>query len=201
MTNKNRKKRIPSGIRKVKSVKALRTLLQCHSVSYGSWGTGYTKQLRDLMKEILYGESVLLVRRGKLVRQVRHAQATITCLVDDVLYRLVEERQEFANGVVRPREGDRSVSEKIQAGESPKAAMIRGIREELGIDAYVHKGLTRDSRRPRKRFKASAVSYPGLAVEHIEFQFTWLMPIECFRPEGYVERQKRKTTYFVWHPV
>lgn len=198
MTSKKRKKRIPSGIRKVKSLKTLRSLLQRHGVCYANWGIGYTKSLYDLMKEIRLGESVLIVRRGKLIRQVRHAQADITGEIDGVLHRLIESHQVFAGGIERPREGDRSVSEKIQSGESPKAAMIRGIHEELGLTDFAGKGLIRDSRRPRKRYKDSAVSYPGLAVEHIEFQFTWCMPHEYLEPNGYVETQRRKTTYFVW---
>jgi len=154
------------------------------------------------MKEIRLGESVLVVKRGKLVRQVRHAQVDITCIIDGVLHRLIEDRQEFSNGALRPREGDRSVSEKIQSGESPKAAAKRGIGEELGLDTFTGEGLKPDPNRPRprRRYKESAVSYPGLPVEHIEFLFLWLMCMlsEYFSREGYVERQKRKTTYFVW---
>lgn len=200
MTSKKRKKRIPSGVRKVKSLKSLRSLLKRHGVNYADWGTGYTKTLQDLMKEIRLGESVLMVKRGKLVRQVRHAQVNITCVIDGVLHKLVEERQVFANGAERPREGGRSVSEKIQAGESPKAAAIRCIGEELGLLTFTGEGLVRDPNRPRKRRKNSAVSYPGLAVEHIEIMFSWLMDMlsEFFSHTGYIERQKRKTTYFGW---
>lgn len=201
MTRKNRRKRMPSGICKVKSVKALRALLQRHRIDYGSWGTGYTKTPQQLMKEIRSGESVLIVKRGVLVRQVRHAQANISCLIDGVPHRLVEVRQEFSNGTVRHRKGaDRSISEKIRANESPRDAMIRGIYEELGIADFAGIGLVRDSRRPRKRRSDSAESYPNLAVEHVEFLFTWSMLALWVRPEGYVEVQKRKTTHFAWKP-
>lgn len=186
----------------MKNLKSLRRLLKRHGVNFAEWGTGYTKTLQDLMKEIRLGESVLVVKRGKLVRQVRHAQVDITCIIDGVLHRLIEDRQEFSNGALRPREGDRSVSEKIQSGESPKAAAKRGIGEELGLDTFTGEGLKPDPNRPRprRRYKESAVSYPGLPVEHIEFLFLWLMCMlsEYFSREGYVERQKRKTTYFVW---
>lgn len=202
MTNKRSKKRIPSGVCKVKNLKSLRRLLKRHGVNFAEWGTGYTKTLQDLMKEVRLGESVLVVKRGRLVRQVRHAQVDITCIIDGVLHRLIEDRQEFANGAVRPREGDRSVSEKIQSGESPKAAAKRGIGEELGLTAFTGEGLKPDPNRPRprRRYKESAVSYPGLPVMHIEFLYLWLMCMlsEHFSREGYVERQKRKTTYFVW---
>lgn len=202
MTDKKRKKRIPSGPCKVKSLKALRSLLKRHGVNYADWGTGYTKTIQDLMKEIRLGESVLIVRRGKLIRQVQHGQVKITCVIDGVPHKLVETRQVFANGSVRPREGDRSLSEKVQTGESPKEAVVRGIGEELGIVGFTGEGLIKDPKNPhpRKRFKDSAVSFPGLAVEHIEFIFLWAMDMlsTFFRRVGYIEKQTRKTTYFEW---
>ncbi|MES2931539.1 MAG: hypothetical protein V4682_02450 [Patescibacteria group bacterium] len=198
MTSNKRKKQIPSGPCKVKSLKSLRRLLKRHGVNYADWGAGYTKTPQELMKETRLGESLFLIKRGKLRRQARHSQAAITCLVDGVLYTLVEDRQVFANGTVRYRQSGRSVSEKIQSGESSKAAMIRGIQEELGLTDYTGAGLVREIRRPRKRSSDSAESYPGLAVDHIEFQFTWAMPIMYFCADGYVEVKKRKTTYFIW---
>lgn len=198
MTTTKRKKQIPSGICKLKSLKSLRRLLTRHGVNHADWGVGYTKTPQELMKEIRLGESLMLIRRGILRRQARHAQAAITCLVDDVLYMLVEDRQVFANGTVRHRTGGRSVSEKIQKGESPAAAMVRGIQEELGLTDYRGEGLVKEIRPPRKRSSSSAESYPGLPVDHIEFQFTWRMPVAYFCADGYVETKKRKTTYFVW---
>lgn len=199
---KKRKKQIPSGIRKVKSIKSLRALLQYHRIDFSSWGSGYTKNLSELMLEIRVGESVLVVKRGTLIRQTRHAQATITCVVDGVQLRLAEIRQEFSNGAVRIRKNtDRSTSEKLRADESPKAAMVRGIQEELGLQQYDGEGLVRDVRRPRKRRGDSAASYPNLSVEHVEFQFTWLMPDWLYVPSGYVEVQKRKKTYFEWKQI
>jgi len=201
VTDKKRKKRFPAGPCKVKSLKALRSQLKRHGVNYADWGTGYTKTVQDLMKEIRLGESMFVVRRGQLIRQVNHAQVKITCVIDGVLHRLVETRQEFANGAIRPREGDRSLSEKIQTGESRKNAAIRGVREELNLQTFKGEGLKPDPvEERRRRFKPSAVSYPGLPVLHIEFLFNWVMQQESefFRREGYVERQKRKTTYFEW---
>ncbi|MDP3402357.1 MAG: hypothetical protein Q8S35_00150 [bacterium] len=198
MTSNKRKKKVPAGPCKVKSLKSLRALLKRHGVNYADWGVGYTKTPQELMKEVRLGESLLLIKRGMLRRQARHSQASITCMVDGILYELVEDRQVFANGTVRRREGGRSVSEKIQSGESPKAAMIRGIHEELGLVDYTGEGLVREIRRPRRRSNDSAESYPGLAVDHIEFQFSWAMPLKYFCADGYVEVKRRKSTYFVW---
>lgn len=186
--------RMRDGAYRPKSAKQLKSLLKKHDIDYGAWGTGLAKTITDLLKEIRDGESVLRVHRGRLVRQVSHAQANIT----HGSMRLVETHQVLANGAVRDRgDTDRSVSEKIRKGESPRAAMIRGIREELGLSSFAGNGLTVSTTRT-KRSPAGGDSYPNLPAEHVLHQFNWQMPREYFIPEGYIERQTRKTSYFAW---
>lgn len=195
--------RLPDGIQRPKSIVKLKSLLRLHDVSFGAWGEGYTRTLRELLAEVHCGESVLIVRDGKLIRQVHHAQADIVCHTSQGLLRLIEVRQEFANGAVRHRSRDalRSVSEKIRRNENARAAIIRGIQEELGLMDFSGGGLMANCMKRGKRMSESAESYPTLSVEHVFSVFDWEMPLAYFVAEGYVEVQPRKRTYFAWEPA
>lgn len=192
--------RLRDGIYRPKSVQKLKSLLKCCGVNYESWGQGYTRTPQQLCGEIRDGESVLIVNNGKLLRQVCHAQADIVCRTADGPMRLVETHQVFKNGAIRDRSGSgRSMSEKIKRKEDPRAAMIRGIQEELGIKDFDGTGLKKSVEKTRST--DSAESYPNLPTEHILFLFDWEMPLRYYKPKGYVEVQKHKKTYFSWKNI
>ena len=49
---------------------SLRAWLEAHGVRLDAWGTGTAKTTHDLHKEVLEGETTLLVRDGKPLRQL-----------------------------------------------------------------------------------------------------------------------------------
>lgn len=183
----------------VKDLRMLRRVLARHGVPYKSWGTATPKTLQDLWKEIKQGESLLYLEKGVLVRFVRRVQATVHFVNEGTHLLLHEERQVFANGHVRVRDQRISVSEKRRPNERACAAMQRGIREELSIylkdpSCLVHKG--KETSKP-----SSSKTYPGLLTSHYVVRYRLDLVPEDFRPEGYIERQKSKTTYFAWKEV
>lgn len=187
-------------ILKVRSLKSLQKILKQHKVPFETWGQGPTKTLENFWKELQEGESVLAISgRGKLTRLVERSQALIYYEGPAGRLFLRESMQVFANGARRTRKQDISVSEKRRRGESARSAMVRGISEELKIDLADPSVL---ERKPGHRYSSSksSRSYPGLAAKNRMAIFMWLMPIEHFDPEGYVERQRTKTTCFEWFP-
>lgn len=189
-------------ILKVRSLTSLQRILKQHEVPFETWGQGPTKTVEDLWKEIQNGESRLAIsKRGKLMRLVERAQALVYHEGPTGRLFLRESMQVFANGTRRIRKQDISVSEKRQQGERALTAMARGIREELGITLVDLSVLERIPGEFRSSSKSSK-SYPGLIAKNRMTRFRWLMPIEHFDPEGYVEHQpQRKTTCFDWMPA
>lgn len=49
---------------------SLRTWLEAHGVRLGGWGAGSAKTVHDLQQEVEAGETTLLVRDGKPLRQL-----------------------------------------------------------------------------------------------------------------------------------
>lgn len=188
-------------ILKVRDLESLRKILKQHKVPFEKWGEGPTKTIEIFWKEIQEGESQLAVsKKGRLVRLVERSQALINCEGPTGRLFLRESKQVFANGSRRTRKQDISVSEKRARGESARSAMVRGIAEELKI-TLVDPMVLKRKRGHRYSSSKSSRSYPGLPVKNRVAVFTWLMPIEYFDPEGYVERQPTKTTCFEWFPA
>lgn len=93
------------------------------NVDLSQWGRGKAKHVRDLLKEVLNGESEL---RSDGTRVVRVAKVRI---IDDD-FELINTLQVLSNGAVKER--NRELSEKFRSDESPAEAAARGILEELG---------------------------------------------------------------------
>ena len=89
-----------------------------------------------------------------------------------------------------------AVSEKIKPDEDPKDAMIRGMREELGIEGEI--SLTETGADEQL---LSSPSYPGLQSQYICHKFEATLNDQQFKPAGYVEEQEDKSTYFIWEEV
>lgn len=172
------------------------TLLIRHNVPVNSWGKGGTKNLADLLREIEKGETTLSVRDGELIRETSVLFITVRCSPPgSPPLRLKEDRQVFRDGRVREREHPygASLGEKLRAGEKPDAeAVERALEEELGVTSF---GILRWDE-PRIREQDSP-SYPGLRARFTEYHCEVELR-RAYRPEGYVEAQLAKTTYFVW---
>lgn len=181
-------------IEKGGSIEELERILQAAGIDTTLWGKGKAKSIAQLQAEIDSGETILVVENGQLMRRVVIGGANIYHLSSDgKTYRLKEERQVFRNGSIRQRNLGQAVSEKMHHDEEPLLAMIRGIREELGLDGeFLIKATGID-----EPFVDSP-SYPGLPTRYMRHQFEVWLTEQQFNPDGYQEKQEDKTTYFVW---
>ena len=92
---------------------------------------------------------------------------------------------------------DISVSEKMQPGEDPRYALMRGIMEELEVT----EGM-KIAGEPKIDFKdEDSLSYPGLRSQYRIYTFAVELHASVYMPEGYAEIQSDKTNYFVWKNV
>ncbi|CAN5609283.1 hypothetical protein BH23PAT2_BH23PAT2_10170 [soil metagenome] len=163
------------------------------------WGEGQAKTLSHLVNEINEGETLLeMDKTGELVRRVAVGRADVFFTdTDGQTYRLREDRQIFKDGRTRRRTDiEASLSEKMKFHEDPETAMIRGIQEELGISG----GVALESTGTDEE-RMTSPSYPGLTSEYTSINFKALLTEKQYKPEGYIERQQDKDTYFVWDKV
>lgn len=177
---------------------ALKKQLADAGIDTSSWGTGQAKTLAHLQKEIENGETILITgETGELLRRVDVGAADIYYQSSNgKKYRLKEDRQVFKDGRERRRDFGQAVSEKLKPGEDFKEAMVRGIREELGISGEIALSETGEYVK-----QVNSMSYPGLESEHIIHEFQAILANEHFNPNGYVEEQSDKSTFFVWEEV
>ena len=179
------------------SIDELEKKLESFGVDIRKWGIGQAKTLEHLQKELLAGESELVVRETKLLRKVAVSVADVIYnSVNGIKYVLKEEKQVFADGRERCRKVCSAVSEKIKIGEKPRNALIRGIKEELSIcDKIILKKNKRGVR------ISCSTSYPGLPSLYIRHCFLVILNDHQFNLKGYTEKQEDKTTFFVWKVV
>jgi hypothetical protein len=176
----------------------LRELLTSSGIDISVWGTGQAKTLTHLQKEIDNGETELIAEKsGTLLRRVSVGGADIYYQSPHgKKYRLKEDRQVFSDGRERRRDLGQAVSEKMKTDEKPRNAIIRGIKEELGIKGNII--LTETGKAEKILISPS---YPGLKSQYIQHKFQAMLSDDQFNPEGYVETQDDLCTYFVWCEV
>jgi len=177
---------------------ALQQQLADAGIDTSTWGTGKAKTLEALQNEIESGETILITgKTGELLRKVVVGGADIYYQSPDgKRYRLKEDRQVFEGGRERRRDLGHAVSEKMKPDEDPQNAMIRGIQEELGINSEIT--LTESGTDEQK---IDSPSYPGLISQYVLHKFHAILNDEQHNPDGYVEKQSDKSTYFVWEEV
>ncbi len=135
---------------------------------------------------------------GYLVRYIEFVGIKIYYVdKDEELWILKEDRQEFRDGRIRRRDMPSSVSEKMKFGENPMIAAVRGIKEELGVEIE-------ESQLTKRRdldFNGGSISYPGLRAKYKGHQFICYLNHNQFNPNGYIELQKDKSTFFTWKKI
>ena len=179
-------------------INTLRLQLEKAGINISQWGTNNTKTLEHLQKEIEDRETTLITDRlGNVLRKVMVGGADIYYISpDNKKYRLKEEKQIFKDGRERRRDLEDSVCEKMKLGEDPKSAIIRGIREELGINGEIT--LTQTG---VEEEKIASPSYPGLKAHYVFYKFQVILTDKQFNADGYIENQPDKSTYFIWEEV
>jgi len=171
--------------------------LKEYKIPVDYWGTGNAKTIEHLLDELKNDECSILDEGGYLVRYIEFVG--IKVLYKDKegnVFRLREDRQVFKDGRERRRpDMTASVAEKMKFGEDPLRSAIRGIEEELDIK------VTTDQLRKLRdlSYDGGSQSYPGLKTKYKGHQFTCFLNDKQYKPNGYIEVQKDKSTYFVWH--
>ncbi len=176
----------------------LADVLAVHGVPFGSWGTGEAKTLDHLLKEIEQHDSVLSVDGGVLKRVIHVAWIDVYYVHHGVILKLKEDYQEFNDGRKRNRNLSSSLGEKMKVGEDPVLATIRALKEELSV--HVEPANIRQMPAPPVKTEQSP-SFPGMMTQYTFCKFEVALPPEFFKPEGYVEVQDDKKTFFVWVEV
>jgi hypothetical protein len=162
-------------------------------VPVASWGTGEANSVSQLLAEMHGGDCRLIGRANLTRRLVRAVELTVTFGE----LRLVEHHQRLADGRVRRRRRDYSLSEKLKPGERSVPGAQRALSEELGIADRLE--LVRLVGGPAVITK-SAQSYPGLITRYRVDRFTCELPAYLVRG-WYVEQRGGVETVFTWQPT
>ncbi len=147
------------------------------------------KNISHLQKEIDDKETVLKVIDNELVRVIN----IVAVCVEYKGKRLIEDRQEFTDGRVRRREMSWCGEKQIQ-GETAEDSAVRCLAEEIGISIDASELFNKDF----KVITENSRSYPGLKTIYHKTFFNYNMTDENYDPNGYVEHQDDKKTFFVW---
>ncbi len=181
------------------NLEKLESFLATHQVPLTEWGKGKAKTLDHLLDELTKGECYFEKGNDQfsLIRRVEGVQITVFHDTLDGRLRLNEDRQVFNDGRTRRRPSDFSVGEKMSPGETPHQSATRALAEELGIVETVPLVFKETIEQP----VSPSTSYPGLGVRHRDHTFEVILPTSAYRPEGYIEIQPDKKSYFQWHKI
>jgi hypothetical protein len=178
------------------SEEALRTWLAEQQLPVDEYGRGIAKTVGHLFNEIIAGECQIELVDGRVERTIPGAHLLVRYQpADGKLLLLVEDRQIFSDGRVRRRQLTSSIGEKMHSGETPDQAAIRAFKEELGIADPTDISL--DYQGLEEKVVAST-SYPGIVSHYRTHFYHCLLPERHFNPNGYVEHQVDKSSYWVW---
>lgn len=177
---------------------SLRNLLRRHGVPDHTWHYyPNAKTVADLVKETELGESMMVVEMGRLVRILYGIGPNIYYIhPNSNRQRLVEARRVYANGHVETRSISTSLGEKMPLGETAEQALVRALKEELGMNVtltdlvYTQLGTVTSECQP--------ASYPGLTTRYHTVRVDVTLNDAQYRPEGYTEVKGGRTTYFKW---
>jgi len=164
-------------------------LLTRHGIDVALYGTGKAKTIAHLVKEVNEGECTLISSDKGLVRELN----VVSAMVYYETLVLKETKQVFADGREKVRTKDSSVSEKLQPGEDPWEGLKRGITEELAIQ-----GELDIVQLDTEVVERESDSFPGLLGRYNLYKFNVYLTPEQYQPEGYMEIQSDKVTYFGW---
>lgn len=172
--------------------KDLRLYFELLGLSLEDWGKGDTKTVRHLVRELNKREC----RINGVFREVH--TVVLDVVHDDE--KLREVCQVFTDGRIRERTfrwGSVGEKLKLQMGERPIRGLWRALKEELGLRRDPQIVITSVG---ADILLAPSVSYPGLFTKNVQVRFKVSIPKHLYRPDGYFENQRDKTTYFEWVP-
>jgi hypothetical protein len=171
-------------------------------IEYGipveTWGMGSAKTVKALLNEIKKKDCTVVegMVDGKkaLIRYIQFVGIQVYYNNGGEVLKLKEDYQKFKDGRIRRRIMTASVGEKMLIGENKQLAAVRGVAEELGVEITTNQlenGQTIE-------YKDKSQSYPGLETAYEGYGYDCFFTDKQYNPEGYVENQEDKDTYFVW---
>lgn len=180
------------------SLEALRQHIEASGVDLSSWGTGKSKSLEGLQKEIENGKSQLILNEnGQILRKVSVAKAEIFYKSPEgKTLRLTEEKRLFSDGRERVRDIAHSLSKKMRKNQTPQSALKGAFAKKLGITEplnFEEINVVEDTN--------LSPSYPGLRSVYIFYNFRIVLNAEQYKAEGYIGRQTDKVTYYTWKEI
>jgi len=169
-------------------------ILDRFEVPWSEWGKGGAKTVEQLLHELNFEEVVLSIRDDRLLREVRGVIVNVFYQRDQQLLRLFESHQVFLDGTVRVREAHLIPGEKLLKGETIEAGGRRMLREELGIKTL----LPLTPQKPIEKGPFISATYPGLWSKYFNSVLSTSLTRDLYEPDGYIERQPDKTSFFKW---
>ena len=177
---------------------ALLMLLFNNHVPLARWGNGQAKTFKHFITELDTGDCEFQLRDNKIVRKIRVLLIAVYYKDPETekLFHLMETIQVFKiDGRKRIRNSGYSVGEKLKSGKiADNTSVTNALKEELGVSGEV----LRLKKTDKYVTQGNSKSYPGLETVSENFCFTVYLTPEQFKPEGYIEEQNDKTTYFKW---
>lgn len=181
----------------INSENDLKVILVKNGIPVDQFGINAAKTISALFNEVDKGSCQLVLDNNELIRLVNSCNIRVFYNSSRGMLYLKEKKQVFTDGRTRVRDWFTwSVSEKIEPGENPEQAAIRGMFEELGIQNLDN--LTQEEVVDNDQYSPS---YPGLRTKYVSNYFDVNLTDEQFKPEGYQEIQPDKTTYWEWEEV
>ncbi|MFM2383590.1 MAG: hypothetical protein RIQ72_162 [Candidatus Parcubacteria bacterium] len=176
----------------------LKDVLTQAGINLSTWGVGEAKTVEHFLEEVQSGESKITIKSdGSILKELTASIAFVYYnSPDGKKFILREHKQVFKDGRERIRNIPSSISEKNMPGEEPEEAIIRGIKEELGIEALNIQKIGK----PELSTQIST-TFPGLIPQITLHTFETTLTDSQYNPEGYIEHQEDKDTYFIWQEV
>jgi hypothetical protein len=182
----------------INTIEDLSLKLKEYGIPYDSWGKGHAKTVGHLLDELKNEECSVIDEQGYLVRYIEFVGIKIFYKdKNGNKYYLKEDRQIFKDGRERRRIMQSSVSEKMKFGEDAEISAVRGIEEELGIKIDQAQLIKKNN----LSYDGGSQSYPGLKSKYKGHVFICNLRHDQYNPIGYIERQKDKSTYFIWEKI
>jgi hypothetical protein len=177
------------------SMEALKNQLSSAGISTDTWGTGKSKSLKDLKKEIEEGKSTLIISgNGEILRKVKVAKIDLFFNgPKGKRFKLIEEKRLYSDGREKSRDTAHSVSKKIRKNQTPESAIKGAIQKKLGISGNIN--LTEIDMEEDTNLSPS---YPDLRSVYIFYNFQADLSEDQYNPEGYTERHKENVTIYTW---
>lgn len=182
------------------TVEALERFLNLYGIDTSDWGKGAAKSLDMMIEEINEGECKIVINDNGKAERILETCSVKMYYRDDkgMAWKLREQKKVLLSGQIIELTHTESIRGKIKKGENPEQALKREIKEEIGVS---DNGYVKLKFLETKTHSGMPTVYPGLLSHYRQHYFETYLHKEFFNPDGYIEKQPHKTTYFVWEKL